>query len=706
MADQSIALQVHVPNIDAASPLLKAQSYFAGQQALEQGDQAIQTGKMILNAKGIDYQNELIRNAAAHSLDADSWDDAMRAAASKGATAAQQYVGRYTPLLQQRLFEAYGGGQGPGAAAAGTGSAIATGAGGSSDGTGGGAATAPTMDQRFKNASPEQMQQSLQRLDMISGALQGVRDQKSWDQAVAQLQAQGIPQAAQFAGAYSPLRVQQLWNQIQPVRTYLQGRVADSAAGIPNPLIPRNLIKTDAGVVEADPYAAPGTPGKMIVATPTYDRTNAVDAKGRPIVFDKHTGAMSTGPTSGPAPDAAAPEPGAIPLTELATRIHGIENGGGDRGAQNPNSTATGNGQFIESTWLKTLRAARPELADMSDSDLLKLRKDPAFSQEMTAQLAQNNGATLQKAGLPVTTATLAAAHRFGTDDAEAIMNAPVNTPMADVLSAKVMKANPDLAKMTTGDYLHGLAAKVGNDPVNLGLPTAPQGVQTLSPFEKSVQEKIEPKQYEEAQDQYDSAQKMKVQLRSMQDQLDTLGSSGFLSPGTGATARLNWAKRMNSYAAAAGLKPPFDANKVAAGEDIGKTSTRLGFDLARQLGSREAMQIVQQAQSAVPGIENTPKGAKLIFGALGAAADRQSDYYQFLNDWVKTRPSTMGADVAFNKAYPVEHYTNQALLAAIPPKLANGVDPVANLKAHPDTARDFDSYFGKGLAAVILGKK
>ena len=125
-SDNEIALDVKTPNpapvpvFNAATPLLAAQDIQAGQTANQTG----QTQLQMLNRKNagedIQFRNQLISNAAAHALDADSWDDAMRAAVQKGAPEAGQYIGRYTPLLQQRLFDAYSGAPAQGASGAGT----------------------------------------------------------------------------------------------------------------------------------------------------------------------------------------------------------------------------------------------------------------------------------------------------------------------------------------------------------------------------------------------------------------------------------------------------------------------------------------------------------------------------------------------------------------------------------------------------------
>lgn len=446
---------------------------------------------------------------------------------------------------------------------------------------------------------------------------------------------------------------------------------------------------------EAKAYGASRFPTR-----PAYEQAG-LGPNGKPIAYNKFTnkyeevGSGSSGNDGNVA--------GGIPLSSWASQMQQRENNTGNPTASNPLSSATGNGQFIDSTWLQQAKTLMPNVVSgMADKQILQLRNDPAFSQEMTEAYAKQNGGQLTQFGQPVNATTLALAHRFGAQGANTILNAPPNAPLSNLLSPAIIKANPDLANQTTGQYTHQLATQFGTAPVNIG--QSQQDIRPLSAEEKVLQDKILPEQFEKAKENYDSAEGLKLQLQQMQDQLGQLGTSGFMSPGTGGAERAAFAKHMNSLAKSyLGLDDkslPFDPNKVASAEDIMKGTTRLGFDLARQLGSREAMMVVQQAVGAVPGIENTPRGAKLVFGSLNSAAQRQQDYYEYLQNWAQTHPNTMGADVAFNKAYPVEHYATAALLSGVPQKY------VANLKAHPETARDFDAYYGKGLSSVVLGRQ
>lgn len=154
---------------------------------------------------------------------------------------------------------------------------------------------------------------------------------------------------------------------------------------------------------------------------------------------------------------------------DFASKMVGIENTSGDPAAKNPYSSATGDGQFINSTWLPLIKASRPDLAaKMNDQQLLALRSDPSISRQMIVELGKHNAQALDAAGLPTNMTTLALAHRFGPDTAATLINANHDAPMASLLSDDVMKANPQLAHQTVGAYVDNLESKVGSDPVSM----------------------------------------------------------------------------------------------------------------------------------------------------------------------------------------------------------------------------------------------
>lgn len=156
----------------------------------------------------------------------------------------------------------------------------------------------------------------------------------------------------------------------------------------------------------------------------------------------------------------------------LADLIIGNESGG-NAYAQNPNSSAGGLGQFIDSTWLSMLQKHRPDLVEgKSPQELLALKSDPALSREMTDAYAADNQAILSKNGAPVTPGSTYLAHFAGPQGAVSVLNSDPNAPVSAILGDAAVKANPFLRGMTAGDLRAWADRKMG------GGNEAPQAAQ------------------------------------------------------------------------------------------------------------------------------------------------------------------------------------------------------------------------------------
>lgn len=216
----------------------------------------------------------------------------------------------------------------------------------------------------------------------------------------------------------------------------------------------------------------------------------AIDGNGQPVLdasgnptFTKQTmtipqanAYVGRGQSAGGGAPASSASPSSDPFPGWASKINQGENGTGNPNAKNPASSATGNGQFIDQTWLNTIKATRPDLAaGKSDADLLALRSDPALSASATESYARSNGAFLAQNGLPVTGGSVALAHFLGPQGAARVMNSPSNTPVEAILPPAVMASNPQLKGQSAGQLVATYNSRMGGNPATAPSPAPTQ---------------------------------------------------------------------------------------------------------------------------------------------------------------------------------------------------------------------------------------
>lgn len=141
---------------------------------------------------------------------------------------------------------------------------------------------------------------------------------------------------------------------------------------------------------------------------------------------------------------------------------------------KNPNSTASGYGGFLTSTW-NNFAQANPQLFQgMSPDQILAARNDPKMGAAATNWLAAQNATVLTNANVQPTGQSLGIAHYVGARPAAQIMQASDDTPVAGIVGPAAVNANPELRTMTAGQ----MKARYANmqDPIFIGATSTQPG--------------------------------------------------------------------------------------------------------------------------------------------------------------------------------------------------------------------------------------
>ncbi|MFL5260315.1 MAG: M23 family metallopeptidase [Hyphomicrobiales bacterium] len=161
-------------------------------------------------------------------------------------------------------------------------------------------------------------------------------------------------------------------------------------------------------------------------------------------------------------------------IEALVHRITYIESGHNCKAA-NPLSTAVGLGQFIESTWMNTVRAHRPDLLQgRTRMEVLALRLDCDIALEMTTAFTRDNAAAIRANGFAATPGSLYLAHFLGVGGAVKALGAPSGAPVGQVVGYGVVKANPFLNGYSAADLIAWAARKMNQKAPVVSVQNAP----------------------------------------------------------------------------------------------------------------------------------------------------------------------------------------------------------------------------------------
>lgn len=147
----------------------------------------------------------------------------------------------------------------------------------------------------------------------------------------------------------------------------------------------------------------------------------------------------------------------------IVDKIIGAESGG-RADAQNPNSSAGGLGQFIDSTWLAMVRKYAPDLRGLTDEEVIAEKSDPVLAREMTEKYTQENMATLSRAGITPSAGAVYLAHFLGPGGAVKLLKASPDTPVSEVVDQDSIAANKSVLEgKTVGEVRSWANKKMGD---------------------------------------------------------------------------------------------------------------------------------------------------------------------------------------------------------------------------------------------------
>lgn len=156
-------------------------------------------------------------------------------------------------------------------------------------------------------------------------------------------------------------------------------------------------------------------------------------------------------PTEFAKPAGLAPKMVELPtgIAQIARLIHAGEGTG-----KNPDSSARGPYQFIDSTFVGEFRKNYPDRAKgMSDDSIIALKRSPegaSISLQMGPKFIANNAKIVERAGFEPDAGNVYLAHFLGPDTAVKVLRADPNAPISRYVSEGAIKANPPLQKNPT----------------------------------------------------------------------------------------------------------------------------------------------------------------------------------------------------------------------------------------------------------------
>jgi hypothetical protein len=119
------------------------------------------------------------------------------------------------------------------------------------------------------------------------------------------------------------------------------------------------------------------------------------------------------------------------------------------------------------------------EVAGRSDKEVLALRTHPALARRAAEAFSKDNADYLQARGINPTFADLRLAFLLGPGDAVRVLRRPAQTPVNEILSRPVIRANPFMRTMTAASLIEKCARDLTRES-SYAVAQATSGVEEL----------------------------------------------------------------------------------------------------------------------------------------------------------------------------------------------------------------------------------
>lgn len=154
-------------------------------------------------------------------------------------------------------------------------------------------------------------------------------------------------------------------------------------------------------------------------------------------------------------------------IKSIADRLI-MNESGGKATARNPmpGQTASGLGQFTDATWLNLFKQ-RLGANGKTDAQILALKTDPVLGRKMTEIAVDEHVKWLKGIGAPVTDGNVYLMHFLGPRDALKVLRAAPETPIAEILSKRIIDVNPGYLKgKNAGELLAEMDRRMGGEGI------------------------------------------------------------------------------------------------------------------------------------------------------------------------------------------------------------------------------------------------